>query len=587
VAGAGLEVRLGRNWTGKIEYLHLDLGRDPIGVANSLNSTPVAIGLNTRLTDEIVRVGFNYRLDSTASNKPRMISRAPVEAAWMWTGLYLGINAGYGFGKSQTDALFSDAIMGAPLFATGASSRLDGLIMGAQAGYNLQAGRWLFGLEADMQATSQHAAPSYLCPGVGLNTRIADDILRVGLNYKIGPGAASASGDKADNSGKSRKISMSAVDAVWIWTGAYFGGHVGYNRGWASNALFDTNPSIRPTTTAPAFGTMYGGFQTGYNYQLPSRLVLGVEADVSFPNFLEDGLIGALGTSQATTVIDRIDYIATFRGRLGYAGDHWLVYATGGFAWSQARLAENPGITADEDRVLRRRTGWTAGIGAEVAVAADWTAKLEYLYCSFGNVAGTFPSGTAYESKFDMHTLRVGLNRQLDWGKPGSAASWTSDSGVLASGNWNAHGQVTFIGQGYGRFPSPYFGDNSLFGGNQFKNTTSATAFIGMRPWAGTEIYVNPELMQGNGLSETFGLGGFPNGEAQKSGFPIPRMNIGRIFVRQTFGLGGEQEPMEDGPNQLAGKQDISRITVTAGKFQVTDLFDEGNWIPNDPKGHW
>jgi high affinity Mn2+ porin len=705
VAGAGLEVRLGRNWTGKIEYLHLDLGRDSIGVANSLNSTPVAIGLNTRLTDEIVRVGFNYRLDSTASNKPRMISRAPVEAAWMWTGLYLGINAGYGFGKSQTDALFSDAIMGAPLFATGASSRLDGLIMGAQSGYNLQAGRWLFGLEADMQATSQHAAPSYLCPGascnptitgidtpvtvthdykldwfatlrgrvgatvtpdtliyatggaavagiwhvgtvfdsnatvaplfdityrtkigwtagagveahlagnwtgkieylhldlgsasttaadplnaaptlLGLNTRIADDILRVGLNYKIGPGAASASGDKADNSGKSRKISMSAVDAVWIWTGAYFGGHVGYNRGWASNTLFDTNPSIRPTTTAPAFGTMYGGFQTGYNYQLPSRLVLGVEADVSFPNFLEDGLIGALGTSQATTVIDRIDYIATFRGRLGYAGDHWLVYATGGFAWSQARLAENPGITADEDRVLRRRTGWTAGIGAEVAVAADWTAKLEYLYYSFGNVAGTFPSGTAYESKFDMHTLRVGLNRQLDWGKPGSAASWTSDSGVLASGNWNAHGQVTFIGQGYGRFPSPYFGDNSLFGGNQFKNTTSATAFIGMRPWAGTEIYVNPELMQGNGLSETFGLGGFPNGEAQKSGFPIPRMNIGRIFVRQTFGLGGEQEPMEDGPNQLAGKQDISRITVTAGKFQVTDLFD-GNTYSHDPR---
>src|SRR5262249_1204136 len=158
-------------------------------------------------------------------------------------------------------------------------------------------------------------------------------------------------------------------------------------------------------------------------------------------------------------------------------------------------------------------------------------AKLEYLYYSFGNVAGTFPSGKGYKSSLDLQTVRVGLNRQLDWGNPGSVGSWTGDSALLASGNWNTHGQVPFIAPGYGKFHSPYFGDNSLFGGGQYKNTTSATAFVGMRPWAGTEIYVNPELMQGNGLSDTFGLGGFPNGEAQKSGFPIPRMNIGRIFV--------------------------------------------------------
>ena len=49
-------------------------------------------------------------------------------------------------------------------------------------------------------------------------------------------------------------------------------------------------------------------------------------------------------------------------------------------------------------------------------------------------------------------------------------------------------------------------------------------------------------------------------GEAQKAGFPMPVLNIARVFVRQTFGFGGEQETMEDGPNQLAGKQDISRI---------------------------
>jgi len=311
--------------------------------------------------------------------------------------------------------------------------------------------------------------------------------------------------------------------------------------------------------------------------------VLGVEADVSFPNFFDNGLAAGLGTAEGTAVTDQVDYVATLRGRLGYAVGHWLVYATGGFAWSQARLGETPGILADQDRVLRTHTGWAAGMGAEVAIAADWTAKLEYLYYSFGDVAGTLPSGTSYKSSFDLQTVRLGLNRQLDWGNPGSIGNWTSDSALLASGNWNVHGQLTFIGQGYGKFHSPYFGDNSLFGGGQYKNSTSATAFIGLRPWAGTEIYVNPEWMQGNGLSDTFGLGGFPNGEAQKSGFPIPRMNIGRVFVRQTFGLGGEQETIADGPNQLAGKQDLSRVTFTAGKFQVTDLFDN-NAYSHDPR---
>jgi high affinity Mn2+ porin len=350
-----------------------------------------------------------------------------------------------------------------------------------------------------------------------------------------------------------------------------------------SNTLVDSNPVINPTISAPTFGSLYGGFQAGYNYLLPSRVLLGVEADVSFPEFFENGLIAGLGTAEGTAITDQVDYVATVRGRLGYAAGHWLIYATGGFAWSQARFGETPGLLADEDRVLRTRTGWTAGMGAEVAIAADWTARLEYLYYSFGNVAGTFPSGTIYQSAFDMQTLRLGLNRQLDWGNAGSAEGWTSDQRLLASGNWNFHGQFTFVGQGYGAFPSPYFGDQSLYGGAQFQNTTSATAYIGMRPWAGTEIYVNPEWAQGFGLSETFGVAGFPNGEAQKAGFPTPVLNIARLFVRQTFGLGGEQETIEDGPNQLPGKQDISRITVTVGKLEVIDLFDN-NTYSHDPR---
>src|SRR5262249_37059073 len=91
-----------------------------------------------------------------------------------WTGLYIGANAGYGFGKSHTDALFSDAATGLPLFPTSASSKFNGVIGGAQTGYNWRAGSWLIGIEVDAQATNQRAVKRYVCPGASCNPGITD-----------------------------------------------------------------------------------------------------------------------------------------------------------------------------------------------------------------------------------------------------------------------------------------------------------------------------------------------------------------------------------------------------------------------------
>jgi len=127
------------------------------------------------------------------------------------------------------------------------------------------------------------------------------------------------------------------------WTGFYVGGHVAYSLGRVNSTLFDPDP----TASSNSFGSLYGGLQAGYNYVLPSRLLLGIEADITFPYFFENGAMFSTGTALGTTVTDQIDYIATLRGRFGYAFDHWLVYGTGGFAWSQARLTETPGVTND------------------------------------------------------------------------------------------------------------------------------------------------------------------------------------------------------------------------------------------------
>jgi len=366
--------------------------------------------------------------------------------------------------------------------------------------------------------------------------------------------------------------------ANYDWSGFYVGGHVGYGRGYGRNILSDPNP-----TAGSSFGSLFGGLQFGYNYLLPSRLLLGIEGDISFPNYLDDGIVASRSTPSGA-VTEKLDFVSTVRGRAGYAFDHWLFYATGGFAWSQARFLEGSSLTGNEDKVLRMRTGWALGAGAELAIAPGWTARLEYLYDRLGKASGTFPSGTGYESTtVDLNSVRLGLNRKLDWTGETPKSRDVGDPRAIDPYSWNVHGQLTLIEQGYPAFRSPYQGTNSLTGASQIQNTTSATAFVGYRPWDGTEVYINPELMQGFGLNNTLGVAGFPNGEAQKSNFPMPRIDIARVFVRQTFGLGGEQETIEDGPNQLAGKQDISRITVTAGRFAVLDIF-EGNSYSHDPR---
>ena len=199
--------------------------------------------------------------------------------------------------------------------------------------------------------------------------------------------------------------------------------------------------------------------QFGYNYLLPSRLLVGIEGDISFPNYLDDGIVASRSTP-ASAVTEKLDFVSTVRGRVGYAFDHWLFYATGGLAWSQARFLENSNSTGNEDKVLRMRTGWALGAGAELAIAPGWTARLEYLYDHLGKASGTFPSGTGYESTtVDLNSLRLGLNRKLDWTGADTNLGNAGGSWAIDPSSWNVHGQFTYIEQGYPAFRSPYQGD--------------------------------------------------------------------------------------------------------------------------------
>lgn len=367
--------------------------------------------------------------------------------------------------------------------------------------------------------------------------------------------------------------------SLYDWTGFYAGGHVGYARGNASTTLSNATPA----SESAAFGSLYGGVQAGYNYLFSSRVLLGVEADMSFPNYLSADNVAASRTTATTDVVHKIDYIATLRGRLGYAFDRWLVYGTGGFAFTQARFEQTPGVIDDQDRRLQTRTGWTAGGGVETAIAPSWTARVEYLYSNFGHIDVVFPSGTRYSSAFDIHTVRLGLNLHDDRSREKPVGAKTGEAPFGEFKNWELHGQTTYIQQGYGAFHSPYLGTNSFTPWAQTRNTWTSTAFLGFRLWEEAEFYYSPELLQGFGLHDTTGAGGYPNGEAQKSNFAFPRYQTSRLFYRQTFGLGGAEEKLESAPNQLSGKAKISRLTIQVGKFPVSDYFD-GNSYARDPR---
>jgi iron complex outermembrane recepter protein len=171
-AGAGFETHLSGNLTGKVEYLYLDFGRVSTTAANPLNATPIAVNLDSRVTDHIVRVGLNYKFgpaaavyDRAVTAKSPMLFKAPVIAAWTWAGPYIGGTIGYSAGKLKTDTIFSDPASGAELFATSASRKLDGAIGAAQAGYNWLADIWLAGVEGDLNYSGQRAKLNAVCPG--------------------------------------------------------------------------------------------------------------------------------------------------------------------------------------------------------------------------------------------------------------------------------------------------------------------------------------------------------------------------------------------------------------------------------------
>jgi outer membrane immunogenic protein len=224
---------------------------------------------------------------------------------------------------------------------------------------------------------------------------------------------------------------------VYSWTGCYVGAHVG---GKSSRAdltygatLGLTNVAGAPAPVSGAAvtesiympGALFGG-QIGCQYQFAGGWLIGIEGDgswtqsdgqgtipVGFPAFIP-------GTYRAQVTEH---WLATARGRLGYAWDKWMVFVTGGGAWASVRTTAFNGITPGFGLApLQEQTlsGWTVGFGAEYALGYGWSIKGEYLYMDFSNKTYFGTTIAPIFSEYNLHlrqsVARLGMNYKFDWG---------------------------------------------------------------------------------------------------------------------------------------------------------------------------
>ena len=175
-----------------------------------------------------------------------------------------------------------------------------------------------------------------------------------------------------------------------------------------------------------------------------------------------------------------------------------------------------------------------------------------------------------------MLVLRAGLSQAADPSTVSSDTQKPEDS-------WALYWQATNVTQGHPAFTSPYSGANSLYSGSNNNETSDVTLFAGLRLPDGGELWANPEIDQGFGLSNTLGMAGYPSGEAYKVGANTPYFRLPRLFYRKTIDLGGTEQRIEAGANQFGRRLSENNLTVTIGKFSVVDVFDT-NTYSHDPR---
>jgi outer membrane immunogenic protein len=202
------------------------------------------------------------------------------------------------------------------------------------------------------------------------------------------------------------KAPMAPAAAAYNWTGFYVGINGGYATGHTTGGEL---PAFFTGGNFNINGGLVGG-TVGYNYQFNHNWVVGLEADWDWANV--NGGSTVLGAATMT-----VKDLGTLRGRVGYAWDRWLVYATGGWAWSDRVTVFCPGCTAAFNTESHSLNGYAVGGGVEYGITQNISMKAEYIYAHLNTATYFVPAGCPGPCDIgaNVHTFRLGANWRF-WG---------------------------------------------------------------------------------------------------------------------------------------------------------------------------
>lgn len=191
---------------------------------------------------------------------------------------------------------------------------------------------------------------------------------------------------------------------VATWTGLYAGGAIGFTHALWTVDFFRNNNHGHAELGADGVNL---SATAGYNHQIDANFVIGVEGDIGYTNAEQRNNIFDNDTS-----LSRYDFVASLRGRVGYAIDRALFYGTAGLALANISNSIQKGRNAGEQVVAedQLKAGFTVGAGIEYLLAPNWTGKFEYLYANFGTDTFFNRDGNRAEFSNEIHTIRIGLN---------------------------------------------------------------------------------------------------------------------------------------------------------------------------------
>jgi opacity protein-like surface antigen len=343
-----------------------------------------------RLSIALIAAAFTVALTQIAT-------AADVPSLYKWTGPYIGIAAGYGWGHSdQTDSGISCYFFGTCPGSLGSNGGAggNGGLLGGNGGAGGAGGNAGFpggnGGAGGAGGNAGFPGGNGGAGGAGGNA-----------GFPGGNGGAGGAGGNAGFPGGNGGAGGAGGNAG-------FPGGNGGTGGAGGNAGFIGNGGTGGDGSYKVQGGLVGG-TLGYNRQMGSWVV-GIEGDYSLANI--EGSSNTCGASSPVphACATKVESLGTLRGFIGNAvgaTGNWLPYVTGGLAVGELRAWDNLFPASGSEF----RAGWTLGGGLKVGITQNWVAKVEYLYVDLGSrqMFNVIP-GVPETVSFTANIIRAGID---------------------------------------------------------------------------------------------------------------------------------------------------------------------------------